>query len=112
MYGKLKEKYPSLVNRQKPHISIITQEKIEELGRIDILPHPAYRPDLAPSDYYLFRSMAHYLRCQSFTNIKDVEVACLEFFSSKSKEWYLSGIQKLAERLLKTIEYNGLYFDI
>ena len=84
MYGKLKEKYSSLVNQQrvllkrdnvKPHTSIITNEKIEELGGIEILPHPAYSPDLALSAYYLFRSMAHHLRGRSFTNVKDVEVA-------------------------------------
>ena len=118
---KPKAKYPSLVNRQrvlfqrdnaKPHTSIITKEKIEELWGIEYLPHPAYSPDLAPSDYYLFRSMAHYLSGRNFTNVKDVEVACLEFFSSISKEWYLSGIQELTERWLKTIEHNGLYFDI
>ena len=41
-----------------------------------------------------------------------VEVACLEFFSSKSKDWYLSGIQEITKRWLKTIEHNGMYFDI
>jgi len=38
-----------------------------------------------------------------FTNVKDVEAACLEFFSSKWKEWYLSGIQEVAERWLNII---------
>ena len=54
---------------------MITKKKIEELGGIEILPHPAYSPDLVPGDYNLFRSMAHYLRGRSFTNAKDVEVA-------------------------------------
>lgn len=121
MYEKLKEKYPSLVNRKrvllqqdnaKPHTAIRTKKKIVELEGIELLPHPAYSPDLAPSDYYLFRSLAHFLRGRSFSNVNDVEIACLEFFSSKSKQWYLSGIQELSKRWLKTIEHNGLYFDI
>jgi len=43
----------------KPHTANRTAEKIVELEGIELLPHPAYSPDLAPSDYYLFRS-AHF----------------------------------------------------
>jgi hypothetical protein len=44
----------------KPHTAAATKKKCEEL-ELELLPHPAYSPDLAPSDYYLFRSMAHFL---------------------------------------------------
>ena len=56
MYEKLKEKYPSLTNRKrvllqqdnaKPHTANRTAEKIVELEGIELLPHPAYSPDLA-----------------------------------------------------------------
>jgi len=30
-------------------------------GGIELVPHPAYSFDLVPSDYYLSRSMAHFL---------------------------------------------------
>jgi len=121
MNEKLKEKCPSLTNLKraflqqdnaKPHTANRTAEKIVELERIDLQPHPAYSPDLAPSDYYLFRSMAHFFCGRNFSNVKDVEIACLEFFSSRSKGWYLKGIQELSERWLKTIKHNGLYFNI
>ena len=86
MYEKLKEKYPSLTNRKrvflqednaKLHTTNRTKEKIVELEGIELLPHPAYSPDLAISDYYLFRSMVHFLCGRSFSNVKDVEIACL-----------------------------------
>ena len=32
----------------------------------EVLPLPPYSPDIAPSDYYLFRSMAHGLADQQF----------------------------------------------
>jgi histone-lysine N-methyltransferase SETMAR len=60
----LKEKRPHLVNRKgvvfhqdnaRPHVSKMTQQKIKELNW-EILDHPPYSPDLAPSDYHLFRS--------------------------------------------------------
>ena len=57
------------------------RQKIQELGRIELLPHPAYSPDLVPSDYPLFRSMAHFLHGRNFENIKAVEVGLTELFA-------------------------------
>lgn len=120
IYAALQKKYPGLVNRKlglllqdnaKPHTAKKTIEKIEELEGIELLPHPAYSPDLAPSDYYLFRSMAHYLQGRHFNNQEDVENGCREFFNSKSQEWYKKGIESLATKWLKVIEYDGLYFE-
>ncbi|EPB69550.1 hypothetical protein ANCCEY_11356 [Ancylostoma ceylanicum] len=40
----------------KPHISKKSSEKLKDLG-IELVPHPPHSPDLAPSDYHVFRSM-------------------------------------------------------
>ena len=112
MYAELSRKYPALVNRKRvllqqdnarPHTARKTKEKIKELDAIELLPHPAYSPDLAPSDYHLFRSMAHFLRGRSFDSVEQVEAGCLQFFKSKDKEWYRRGIKQLAERWLQTL---------
>ena len=39
------------------HRACKTQLKLQEMEGIEVLPYPPYRPDLAPSDYGLFRSM-------------------------------------------------------
>ena len=44
-------------------------KKTEGLGW-EVLSHPHYGPDLAPSDYHLFRSMQHSLAERKFTNRK------------------------------------------
>lgn len=120
MYQQLAIKYPALVNRKRvllqqdnarPHTARVTQNKITQLEGIEILPHPAFSPDLAPSDYHLFRSMAHFLRGRQFENIEQVENGCREFFLSKDKAWYQSGIEQLAHRWITTVEHNGLYFS-
>lgn len=120
MYVALKKSYPAVVNRSRAlflqdnapaHSSKDTKKKIEELEGIELLPHPAYSPDLAPSDYHLFRSMAHFFKGRRFNNELDVENGCREFFASKNPEWYKRGIELLAERWLKIIDYNGLYFE-
>jgi len=39
----------------------------------EVLPHPPYSPDVAPSDYHLFRSMAHGLDDQHFRSYEEVK---------------------------------------
>ena len=41
-------------NDAKPHRSSVVYQTINEL-RWEVLAHPAYSPDIAPSDYHLFR---------------------------------------------------------
>ncbi|GFX21854.1 mariner Mos1 transposase [Trichonephila clavipes] len=43
-----------------PHIAMVTQQKLNALGW-EVLGHPQYSPDIAPSDYYLFISLRNYL---------------------------------------------------
>jgi histone-lysine N-methyltransferase SETMAR len=116
----LKTRYPALVNRKRvlyhhdnapAHRSRLAKEKINEFDTFEILPHPAYSPDIAPSDYGLFRSMAHYLRGRHFANFDDVKHGCQEFFVSKPKDWYHHQIELLAERWIRVIENDGLYFE-
>lgn len=94
MYASLQKKYPAVINRRrglliqdnaKPHVAIRTKEKIEDLDGIELLPHPAYSPDLAPSDYYLFRSMANFFKGRNFKNQQEVEIGCRDFFDSKNQ---------------------------
>jgi len=115
----VRERYPALVNRRRlllqhdnarPHTSRTTRRAIQELGCIQVLPHPAYSPDLAPSDYHMFRSMSHFLRGRRFETLDGVENGIKEFFASKSPDWYRSGIEDLARRWMSVIECGGLYF--
>lgn len=115
----VRERYPALVNRRqlllqhdnaRPHTSQTTRRTIQELGCIKVLPHPAYSPDIAPSDYHMFRSMAHFLRGRRFETLDNVEIGIQEFFASKSPDWYRRGIEDLARRWMSVIEWKGLYF--
>jgi histone-lysine N-methyltransferase SETMAR len=40
-------------DKAAPHKAAITRQKLADL-HLEVLKHPAYSPDLAPSDYYLF----------------------------------------------------------
>lgn len=114
----LVKQYPAVVNRSqvlflqdnaRPHTARLSQQKMKQLGW-EVLPHPAYSPDLAPSDYYLFRSLERFLRGRQFTEVAHVEAAFREYYKSKDLAFYKRGIESLAERWQKTIDHNGSYF--
>ena len=54
----------------QPHVVKVVKETLEALNW-DVLPHPPDSPDIAPSDYYLFRSMAHGLAEQHFISYEE-----------------------------------------
>ena len=70
-------------------------DKIKELDGIELLPYRPYSPDQAPSDYYLFWSMAHFLRGRQFKNVEDVKIRDHAFIDSKPKEWFRQGLYEL-----------------
>jgi histone-lysine N-methyltransferase SETMAR len=73
-----------------PHMAKKTLQKIEEMEGIELLLHPAFSPDLEPSDYYLFRSMAQFLHGKKFQSVEDVEVAVEDFLLPKIKSGFIS----------------------
>lgn len=94
----------------RPHVAKIVREKLKQLDW-EVLPHPPYSPDLAPSDYHLFLSMSNFLANKKFENYDDVISALDEFFDSKDVEFYRNGLIKLIERWKKCIDSDGAYFD-
>lgn len=111
-------KQPGLVNRKKvlllhdnarPHTAIIVQQKIQSLDW-ELLPHPPYSPDIAPSDYYLFRSLQNNLTNMNFNNEDHVRAHIQSFFDSKPRAFYSAGIAKLPSKWQSVVDNNGAYF--
>jgi hypothetical protein len=55
--------------------------------------------------------MAHFLREPQFNSVSEVEEGIQEFFNSKDRDWFRRGIEQLADRWLKCVESDGLYFE-
>ena len=75
----------------RSHTSLVTRQKLLELDW-DVLPHPPYSPDLAPSDYILFRSLQNSLNGKNFNNDDDIESYLIQFFANKNHKFYERGI--------------------
>ena len=106
----IKQKVILLHDKTRPHVAKTVRERIENLGR-EVLPHPAYSPDLAPSDYHLFRSMQHLFQEKIYTEFESIKKDLDSYFSSRPESFYKSGIQPLPERWEKVILNDGNYFD-
>jgi hypothetical protein len=99
------------VLRQQDNAHPQTTKKIVELEGIELQLHPAFSPNLEPSDCYRFRSMVRFLHGKKFQSVADVEVAVEEIFASKDKAWFYQVFKELAVKWVKTIEHEILYFE-
>jgi len=88
-------------------MSLITRQKLLELGW-DVLPHPSYSPDLASSDFQLFRSF-NSLNGKSFNFLVEVKNHLEKFFAEKPERFWKDEIFKLSEKWRKVAEQNGTY---
>jgi len=79
----------------------MVQNYLEKLNW-EVLPHPAYLSDLAPSDYHLFSSMGHSLAEWHFDSYEDVRKWLDEWFASKDElrnflAWYTQIARKMGK---------------
>ena len=71
--------------------------------------YPPYSPDLAPSDYYLFRSVQKSLNGKTFNDDKALKSHLIQFLADRDQNFYEHGIMKLPEKWQKVSEQNGKY---
>ncbi|CAD6999607.1 unnamed protein product [Ceratitis capitata] len=81
----------------RPYKSLVTRQKHRELGW-EVLMHPPYSPNLAPSDYHLFLSMANAVNDEKLASREACENWLSEFFANRDAAFYERGIMKLASR--------------
>ncbi|UYV83593.1 hypothetical protein LAZ67_23001558 [Cordylochernes scorpioides] len=101
--GKLSKSILFLHENARPHTSCKTVSTIIKLG-FEVLEHPAYSPDLAPSDYLLFGLLKKELKGKRFDSDEDVQKVVQDFFHTLPKSAYKEGIYKLQERWRRCIE--------
>jgi len=114
LHRALREKRPHYRKRQADFLPTTHHRTRQQWSKTtwtlnwEVLPYPAYSPDLASSDYHLFLSMGHALAERHFDFYEDVRLD--EWFASKDEEFFWRGIHKLPERWEKYIVYESKYF--
>jgi len=88
-----------------PHRALAFQKKLAYLG---FLP---YFPDLALSDYHLFSGLKKKLKFHHFSSEAEVSAAAETWLNGQASDFFLSGLQKLEQRVKKCIELRGEYVE-
>ncbi|GFU05966.1 mariner Mos1 transposase [Trichonephila clavipes] len=109
--GRLKlaidQKLPELANRRgvafhqdnaRPPTSVVTSKKLWELGW-EILMHPPFSLDMAPSNYHLFLALQNFLSDMKLGSREDCENRLLKFFANKDQSFYERSIMKKGNKL-------------
>ena len=89
------------------HKSRVAQAAIREC-KFEQLNHPTYSPDLAPSDYYLFRNLKSHLRG---TRFRELKAATEAWFEDQIDDFYFKGIDCLKEKWAKFNEVKGDFIE-
>jgi len=87
-----------------------TMDTIQKL-KWNILPHPPYSSDFAPSDCYLFGPLKGHLGRKLFRNNEEVIWDVQEWLHWQPKDFFLSGILKLPDHWRKCIANEGDYVE-
>lgn len=115
---KIREKRPGLQKKKiifhqdnaPSHTAQKTIAKISEL-KYELLQHPPYSPDLAPSDFWLFSHLKKFMRGKRFSSNEEVIAAVEAYFDSLPDSHFRDGIHKLEDHWNKCIEVQGDFIE-
>ncbi|XP_015189841.1 PREDICTED: uncharacterized protein LOC107073667, partial [Polistes dominula] len=110
LYEKRHDKVILLHENDRPHVAKPVKIYLEIL-RWEVLPHLPYSPDIAPSDFHLFRSIAHGLADQRFHSYEETKKWVDSWIASKDMSFFQRGIHILSERWEKVVSSDGKMSD-
>lgn len=92
----------------RPHLTKANIAFLEE-RHVTIMPQPAYSPDIAPADFWLFSYLKKKL--ETYDSENDVHHAVSSILQEIPPEEYHKTFQKWIERMRMCIQNGGDYFE-
>ena len=118
MRAKLAEKLPGKLhhgilfhhNNAPVHSSRIVGDVLREF-RWELLPHPPYSPELAPSDIFLFPKLKKHLKGVYFNDTNEAKQTAKTWLTKWSADYFKNGIKRWKHHLEKCIDLDGDYVE-
>ena len=92
------------------HKSLVAMSAVHDCG-FELIDHPPYSPDLAPSDYFLFPNLKKHLARKRYETNDDVISVVEDFFEGQEENFYATGIRALQHRWKKCVDRRGDYVE-
>ena len=93
-WGKLSKDVLLQQDNARVHTCKVAMDAVERNG-YELIPHPAYSPDLAPSDFFLFPNLKKDIRGLHFRSNEEVIRAVEEWVNGKDPDFFSSGLMAL-----------------
>jgi len=90
------------------HKSLVAQQGLCNCEFVQ-LNHPAYSPDLAPSNYFLIRNLKYRLRETWFIDSDSLKIAVKAWSESQNRKLYFQGINRWEQKLKICIDVAWEY---
>ena len=107
--GKLSKVVLLQQDNAKVHTCKVAMHAVE--NGYELIPHPAYSPDLAPSNFFLFPNLKKDICGLHFRSDEEVVTAVEEWLNGKDPDFFSSGLMALEHRWSKCITLEGNYIE-
>ena len=108
--GKLSKGVLLQQDNARVHTCKDAMDAVERNG-YELIPHPAYSPDLAPSNFFLFPNLKKDIRGLHFRSDEEVVTSVEEWVNGKDPDFFSSGLMALEHRWSKCITLEGSYIE-
>ena len=108
--GKLSKGVLLQQDNTRVHTCKVAMDAVEQ-NRYELILHPAYSPDLAPSDFFIFPNLKKDIRGLHFRSDKEVVTTVEEWVNGKDPDFFSSGLMALEHPWSKCITLEGNYIE-
>ena len=108
--GKLSKGALLQQDNARVHTCKVAMEAVEPNGH-ELIPHPAYSTDQAPSDFFLLPNLKKDIRGCHFESDEEVVTAVENWVNGKDPDFLSSGLMAFEQLWAKCITLEGNYIE-